>query len=312
MRAGDSLTARVEEPALFSPNANGETAAMQPEAGSVPEGVADDRLDVGPADRTLLIIEDDARFARILLEMAREKGFKGLVSSRGEAGLALARKFEPDAIMLDIQLPGMEGWAVLDRLKRSPETRHIPVHIISVQDDLDRGLSLGAFACLQKPVSREALEAAFANIRAFLEREVRDLLVVEDDPDQRGGILELIGDSDVRTTAVGTAREALDAVQAGRFDCMVLDLRLPDMDGLKLIEDDPEPAEPSPVADRRLYGEGSVRGREASPQGAGRICHHQRREVPGAPPGRNGTVPAPGRGQPSGVEEADPASDPGI
>jgi CheY-like chemotaxis protein len=201
-----------------------------------PEEVADDRRDLGPGDRTLLIIEDDARFARILLDMAHRTGFKGLVASRGDAGLDLARRHGPDAIMLDIQMPGMEGWAVLDRLKHSPETRHIPVHVISVRDDLERGLRLGALACLQKPISGQDLEAAFANIRAFLERDVRTLLVVEDDPAEREGILKLIGDGDVRSTAVGTAREALDALQAGRFDCMVLDLRLPDMGGLELIE----------------------------------------------------------------------------
>ena len=183
-----------------------------------------------------MIIEDDARFARILLDMAHRTSFKGLVASRGDAGLDLARRHVPDAIMLDIQMPGMEGWAVLDRLKHSPETRHIPVHVISVRDDLERGLRRGALACLQKPISGQDLEAAFANIRAFLERDVRTLLVVEDDPAEREGILKLIGDGDVRSTAVGTAREALDALQAGRFDCMVLDLRLPDMGGLELIE----------------------------------------------------------------------------
>src|SRR5262249_31680352 len=154
-----------------------------------------------------LIIEDDERFARILLDMAHSTGFKGLVASRGDAGLDLARRHAPDAIMLDIKLPGMEGWAVLDRLKHSPETRHIPVHILSVRDAPERGLRLGALACLQKPISGKDLEAAFANIRAFLERDVRTLLVVEDDPDEREAILKLIGDGDVQSTAVGTAQE---------------------------------------------------------------------------------------------------------
>ncbi len=237
-RPGVRLTVPDEEPALFTTDGGAAATATPSRPGprsSVAE-VADDRHDLGPGDRILLIIEDDARFARILLDMAHRTGFKGLVAARGEAGLDLARRHEPDAIMLDIKLPGMEGWAVLDRLKHSPETRHIPVHIISVRDDLERGLRLGALACLQKPVSAEDLEAAFASIRAFLERDVRTLLVVEDDPAEREGILKLIGDGDVRSTAVGTAREALDALQAGRFDCMVLDLRLPDMGGLELIE----------------------------------------------------------------------------
>ena len=236
-RPGDRLAVPDEEPALFTTNGGAGATAMSPAGAAMsPEEVADDRRDLGPGDRTLLIIEDDARFARILLDMAHRTGFKGLVASRGDAGLDLARRHVPDAIMLDIQMPGMEGWAVLDRLKHSPETRHIPVHVISVRDDLERGLRLGALACLQKPISGQDLEAAFANIRAFLERDVRTLLVVEDDPAEREGILKLIGDGDVRSTAVGTAREALDALQAGRFDCMVLDLRLPDMGGLELIE----------------------------------------------------------------------------
>jgi CheY-like chemotaxis protein len=250
-RPGDRLAVPVEEPALFTTDGGARATATSPAGAATspagaamspvgaamsPEEVADDRRDLGPGDRTLLIIEDDARFARILLDLAHRTGFKGLVASRGDAGLDLARRHGPDAIMLDIKLPGMEGWAVLDRLKHSPETRHIPVHIISVRDDLERGLRLGALACLQKPISAEDLEAAFASIRAFLERDVRTLLVVEDDPAEREGILKLIGDGDVRSTAVGTAREALDALQAGRFDCMVLDLRLPDMGGLELIE----------------------------------------------------------------------------
>jgi CheY-like chemotaxis protein/signal transduction histidine kinase/HAMP domain-containing protein len=229
-RPGDRLAVPDEEPALFTTKGRAAAAAMSPEE------VADDRRDLGPGDRTLLIIEDDARFARILLDMAHRTGFKGLVASRGDAGLDLARRHGPDAIMLDIQMPGMEGWAVLDRLKHSPETRHIPVHVISVRDDLERGLRRGALACLQKPISGQDLEAAFANICAFLERDVRSLLIVEDDRAEREGILQLIGDGDVRSTAVGTARDALDALQAGRFDCMVLDLRLPDMGGLELIE----------------------------------------------------------------------------
>jgi CheY-like chemotaxis protein len=178
----------------------------------------------------LLIIEDDPDFAELLLGMAREKRFKALVASEGDAGLALAHKFNPDAIMLDIQLPDMKGWTVLDRLKHDASTRHIPVHVISAQGELQRGLKLGAFACLQKPVTRAALTDA------FLERRVKNLLVVEDDEAQRGSILELIGDGDVRTTAVGTAAEALAALEAGPFDCMVLDLRLPDMSGLELID----------------------------------------------------------------------------
>ena len=200
------------------------------------EQLPDDRHSIQDGDRILLIIEDDLKFGRILRGMAHDRGFKVLYASDGEAGLELARKFHPDAVMLDIQLPGTEGWTVLDRLKHEPITRHIPVHIISVEDVSRRGVQLGAIAHLQKPVTGEALAEAFNRIRAFLERGVKRLLVVEDDESQRKSILSLIGNGDVQTVAVGTAREALAAVETERFDCMVVDLRLPDLSGFDLIE----------------------------------------------------------------------------
>ncbi|MBW3543504.1 MAG: response regulator, partial [Planctomycetes bacterium] len=197
---------------------------------------ADDRNELDEGDRVLLIVEDDARFAAILTDIARQRHFKVLLAGRGEECLRLCRKHKPDAIMLDIQLPGMEGWTVLDRLKRTPRTRHIPVHIISVHDDAGDSLRRGAFAFLQRPASQADLEQAFAKIGDFLDREVKTLLIVEDDDQQRESILSLVGNGDVNITAVGTGREALQQLAEGAFDCMVLDLRLPDIDGLDLIE----------------------------------------------------------------------------
>ncbi|MBV9787749.1 MAG: HAMP domain-containing protein [Chloroflexi bacterium] len=197
--------------------------------------VEDDRESIQPGDRVLLIIEDDVPFARILLDLAREKGFKGLVALRGDAGLALARRWKPDAITLDLQLPIIDGWNILDRLKHDPATRHIPVHIISVMEGRHRGLHQGAIAYLQKPVTKDSLEGALANIQRFVDRGVKNLLVVEDDEIQRMSIVELIGEGDVHTTAVGTAEEALAALETGQFDCMVLDLGLPDMNGVEMI-----------------------------------------------------------------------------
>src|SRR5581483_10302297 len=115
--------------------------------------IADDRAAIAPGDRVFLIIEDDPSFARILLDMAREKGFKGLVALRGDTGLATARSFKPDAITLDIELPAIGGWTIFDRLKHDPQTRHIPIHIISVSDERQRGMHLGALAFLQKPAT---------------------------------------------------------------------------------------------------------------------------------------------------------------
>ncbi|MEG4112437.1 MULTISPECIES: HAMP domain-containing protein [unclassified Microcoleus] len=198
--------------------------------------IFDDRENIESDDRVLLIIEDDVNFARILLDMAQEQGFKGLVALRSDIGLAMAREFKPTAIMLDLNLPVMDGWTVLDRLKHDPSTRHIPVHIVSVEEGRQRSLQLGAIAYLQKPVSREALSKALTDIKGFVERPVKNLLVVEDDETQRLGIVDLIGNHDVSTTAVGSGAEALEILKSGHFDCVVLDLGLPDMTGFELIE----------------------------------------------------------------------------
>jgi hypothetical protein len=198
--------------------------------------VEDDREALTGTDRVLLIVENDLPFMRILMDRARAKGFKCLAAVRGDIGLALARRYQPDAITLDIDLPGMDGWSVLDRLKHDPQTRHIPVHIISMLDEPHRGMRLGAMAYLSKPVEREALDEAFASIRGFIDRKVRNLLVVEDNDAERRAIVELIGNGDVKTTAVATAAEALETLEREAFDCLVLDLGLSDMSGFELLE----------------------------------------------------------------------------
>jgi len=213
------------------------SARMSTAAESIPVGeVADDRHSIQPGERVVLIVEDDLNFSQILLELAREKGFKGLVATRGDAALELARRFKPDGITLDIKLPDRDGWTVLDRLKHDPATSHIPVHTITGEEERQRALTLGAFTHLQKPVSREDLASAFDNIAAFAERRVKKLLVVEDDAAQRMSIVELIGNGDVVTTAVSDGAAALDCLKNEEFDCMVLDLKLPDMTGFELIE----------------------------------------------------------------------------
>jgi CheY-like chemotaxis protein len=198
--------------------------------------ISDDRGDIGPEDQVLLIVEDDATFARILLDRARDRGFKGIVTTRGEEAVPLARKFTPNAITLDIRMPDVDGWTVLDRLKHNPETRHIPVQIISVTEERQRGLRQGAMAYLYKPASPEVLDEALTAMKAFVERSVKRLLIVEDDEVQRNSVMELIGDGDVETRAVGSGQEALDALRTERYDCVVLDLGLPDMSGFDLIQ----------------------------------------------------------------------------
>jgi HAMP domain-containing protein/CheY-like chemotaxis protein/signal transduction histidine kinase len=203
----------------------------------LPSDVRDDRDEIQDGDRVVLIVEDDPELARTELEVARERGFKGIVALRGDSGLALAHEYKPDAIILDMKLPVLDGWAVLDRLKQHPETRHIPVHIVSAGDGRQNALRAGAVAFVEKPVSKEGLEETFGEIRSFIDRGVKRLLVVEDDDDQRKSLIELIGSGeDVEVTAVGSSEEALEALQLQRYDCMVVDLKLPDLGGFELLE----------------------------------------------------------------------------
>ncbi|GHH00237.1 histidine kinase [Comamonas sp. KCTC 72670] len=214
-------------------------AALPPPIESLltPVAVEDDRDHIREGDRVLLIIEDDVKFARIMVQMAREKGFKALVATRGDTGLSMANEFQPHAITLDIQLPVVDGWSVLDRLKRNARTRHIPVHVISVMDK-NQGNSQGAFGYLTKPVSKEGLERVFNQLASFLERKERRLLLVEDDDVQRDSLVKLLSEGgDVAVTAVATGEEVLQSLESGEFDCVVIDLMLPDTDGIKLVEE---------------------------------------------------------------------------
>ncbi|HUJ15826.1 MAG TPA: response regulator, partial [Thermoanaerobaculia bacterium] len=223
---------RSEKPAEAGAPSVDEDAAIL-----IEEQVPDDRDTIRPGDRVVMIVEDDVNFAQILLDMARDKSFKGIVATRGETAIHLARRYRPDAITLDIVLPDMEGWTVLDRLKHDKLTRHIPVHIISADDEADRGLRLGAFATIQKPVTKDALDDAFAKIKGFVERPNKTLLVIEDNDQQRSAITELIGgEGDVDITSVRTGDEALGALRDRHFDCIVLDLGLPDMSGFEFIK----------------------------------------------------------------------------
>ncbi|MGC2236079.1 MAG: HAMP domain-containing protein [Pyrinomonadaceae bacterium] len=197
--------------------------------------VSDDRAEITPEDKVLLIIEDDSSFARILLDIAHEEGFKCLVSQHGEDALMTARKYRPDAITLDLTLPGMHGYAVLDRLKHDPSTRHIPIQIISVIDDMKRVMKLGAVGHITKPVNRERLVEGVSGLKEFISREVKNLLLIEDDETLRRSINELLGGDDIEITSVGTGEEALGKLQSEKFDCAIVDLMLPDMEWSELI-----------------------------------------------------------------------------
>jgi signal transduction histidine kinase/DNA-binding response OmpR family regulator len=200
------------------------------------ENIDDDRNQIVSGDAVLLIIEDDPHYARILLGLARDNGFRGIVATKGATGLCLARKFRPAAISLDIFLPDMLGWTVLNQLKLDPTTRHIPVQIITLDEERQHGLAHGAFAYLVKEPTTEPLKAAFDRIKDFTAPRAKRLLIVEDNDIESQSMVELLGYDDIEVVTAANGAEALEALSEQSFDCMVLDLRLPDMTGFELMD----------------------------------------------------------------------------
>jgi len=200
------------------------------------EKVPDDRRELLPGDAILLIVEDDPHYARVLVDLARQNGFKVLVAHRGMEALELAREFQPTAVSLDVFLPDMLGWTVLSQLKQDPSTRHIPVQIVTLDEDRQHGLARGAFAFLTKPTTPEGLEAALCRIRKYSVPRRKRLLIVEDDALEQRSITELLAHDDVEIATVGTGSRALATLRDDSFDCAVVDLRLPDMSGLEMLE----------------------------------------------------------------------------
>jgi CheY-like chemotaxis protein/signal transduction histidine kinase/HAMP domain-containing protein len=207
------------------------------------EEIADDRDDIEPSDAVLLVVEDDPHYARVLLDLARRKDFKVLVAGTGERALSLAAKHKPTAISLDIFLPDMLGWTVLNQLKRNPETRHIPVQLLTVEDERQYGLERGAFSFVTKTITTESLEEALDRLKSFTVARPRRLLVVEDNAAERLSITELLGSEDIEITTAESGKAALDLMRERAFDCVVLDLALPDISGFELlakVQNDPK------------------------------------------------------------------------
>ena len=223
-------------PALAAPSPRRAPRALGAPS-SRPTPVADDRDRLTSTSHSLLIIEDDPAFARILYALGHELEFQGLLAATAEEGLAMAKRYRPSAIVLDIGLPDRSGLSVLDALKHDPLTRHVPVHVISASDHAKIALEMGAVGYALKPIKREQLLEAFKHLEVKFTQKLRRVLIVEDDPVLRDSTARLIAADDVETVAVGTTAQALEHLSATTFDCMVLDLSLPDRSGLELLRE---------------------------------------------------------------------------
>jgi CheY-like chemotaxis protein/signal transduction histidine kinase/CHASE3 domain sensor protein len=223
-------TAKIQPVAVQDPPPAPESDELAPMV------TEDDRASLKPEGRVILVVEDDKSFAMILRDLVREMDFQCVVSHRANDGLIAASKFQPNAILLDINLPDHSGLGVLDQLKRDPRTRHIPVHILSVSDYKQEALELGAIGYALKPAKREQLVEALNRLEAKFSQNLRRVLVVEDDARQRESIRELLANDGVQVTGVSSAGEALLELKAATFDCMVVDFNLPDYSGYDLLE----------------------------------------------------------------------------
>jgi len=196
----------------------------------------DDRHNLTENDKIILIMEDDLEFSKIILDFVRERNYKGIIAAQGNTGLSYARHHKPDAIILDMKLPVMDGTEVLRHLKNDPDLRHIPVQIISGYDKRKEGMELGAFDFIRKPITHDDLKSTFDKIEDFINKKLKKLLIVEDNETQNKAIRELIGNGDVKTFSAYSGKEAYDMLCNDNFDCVIVDLGLPDMTGFDLLE----------------------------------------------------------------------------
>jgi CheY-like chemotaxis protein/signal transduction histidine kinase/HAMP domain-containing protein len=224
-------------PRIHATTSYGTTPALQVAAQErVIEQLPDDRLNLEPGDTILLIVEDDPHYARVLIDLARDKGFKVLVAARGAEALDLAKQFQPAAVSLDVFLPDMLGWTVLSQLKHNPLTRHIPVQIITLDEDRQQALARGAFSFVNKPTTTEGVSAALSQIREYARPRRKRLLIVEDNAAEQLSIRELLDHEDIEIVTTGTGAGALSTLRDNPCDCVVLDLRLPDMSGFEVLD----------------------------------------------------------------------------
>ncbi|MGZ5873706.1 MAG: response regulator, partial [Bradyrhizobium sp.] len=236
--SGPTVAPRVSASSQFSASSQYSVAPALPVATQerVIEQLPDDRLNLEPGDTILLIVEDDPHYARVLVDLARDKGFKVLVAARGSEALDLAKQFQPTAVSLDVFLPDMLGWTVLSQLKHNPLTRHIPVQIITLDEDRQHALARGAFSFVNKPTTTEGVSAALSQIKEYAKPRRKRLLIVEDNAAEQMSIKELLGHDDVEIVTTDTGAGALSTLRENPCDCVVLDLRLPDMSGFEVLD----------------------------------------------------------------------------
>jgi HAMP domain-containing protein/CheY-like chemotaxis protein/signal transduction histidine kinase len=231
--SGPTVALRVPPPlASHAPAPASQAVATQERVVELP----DDRLNLEPGDTILLIVEDDPHYARVLIDLARDKGFKVLVATRGAEALDLAKQFQPAAVSLDVFLPDMLGWTVLSQLKHNPLTRHIPVQIITLDEDRQHALARGAFSFVNKPTTTEGVSAALSQIKEYARPRRKRLLIVEDNAAEQMSIKELLGHEDIEIVTTDTGAGALSTLRDSPCDCVVLDLRLPDMSGFEVLD----------------------------------------------------------------------------
>jgi HAMP domain-containing protein/CheY-like chemotaxis protein/signal transduction histidine kinase len=224
-------------PRVHAATAHGTTPVLQvPAQERVIEQLADDRLNLEPGDTILLIVEDDPHYARVLIDLARDKGFKVLIAALGAEALELAKQFQPAAVSLDVFLPDMLGWTVLSQLKHNPLTRHIPVQIITLDEDRQHALARGAFSFVNKPTTTEGVSAALSQIKEYARPRRKRLLIVEDNAAEQLSIRELLDHKDIEIVTTDTGAGALATLRDNPCDCVVLDLRLPDMSGFEVLD----------------------------------------------------------------------------
>lgn len=226
---------RIERMRPATPDAASAPATPQAHAPLPAQPFPDDRAAAPDERRAVLVVEDEPAFAGILYDLAREMGYRCLVAQGADEGLQLARQFLPSAVLLDMRLPDRPGLSLLQQLKENPATRHIPVHVVSSEDRSEAALHMGAIGYAQKPASREELREVFQRLEERYTRKMKRILLVEDDARQRDSVTHLISDEDVEITAVATGADALARLGQTQFDCMIIDLKLPDMQGRELL-----------------------------------------------------------------------------